>query len=152
ERGEMNEQWSKKSERDRVGQIDALVELRPHLQGRAEEMGDEREQADDEEVCDVRSAPLFEQEVNADAQVNQSDQIKEQNAHRVRSAPLQALQVGDPFAGLRIAALVASFHPITERQRMAVAELAFSLIEVNLDVRGPVHRIEWLTSGCADRQ
>src|SRR5262249_37657344 len=151
DRGDVNEQRREKNERDRVGQINAFVELRPHFQGRAEEMRDEGEQADDKEVCDVRSAPLFEQEIEADTQVNQPDQRKIQTLHHVRIAHLQCIQVGDPFAR-HVAALVAPFQQVTEDQRIAEAELAFRLIEVNLDVRGPSYLIKRLASGSADVQ
>src|SRR5262249_49541283 len=131
--------------------INAYVELCSQFKGRAKEMRDVCEQADDEEVCDVRSAPLFEQEINADTQVNQPDQRKIQPLHRVRIAHLQGIQVGDPFAG-HVAALVATFQQVTEDQRIAKAELAFRLIEVNLDVRGPSYLIKRLASGSADVQ
>src|SRR5262245_62551516 len=91
----MDKERAEKRDRDRVGQVDALVELSAHLLGRAVEMHDEREQANDEEARDVRGAPLFEQEVDADAQIDQSDQRKVKAAPRVQVALLQILQIGD---------------------------------------------------------
>src|SRR5262245_55759063 len=137
----MHKERPEKRERDRVGKIDALVELRSHFQGRAVEMRDERQQADDEEARDVRSAPLFEQEIDADAQIDQSDQSRVEAALRVRLARLQILQIGEPFVDHGVTLIVEARHLVMEIHRFWEFGLAFDLIEVYLYVLGPGYLI-----------
>src|SRR5262245_56947393 len=100
-------------------------------------MHDEREQANDEEAGDVRGAPLFEQEVDADAQIDQSDQRNIKAAPRVQVALLQVLQVGETILDHRVALIVAARHVVVEIHRIRKTGLVFDLIEVYLYVLGP---------------
>src|SRR5262245_18659004 len=137
----MHKERPEKRERDRVGKIDALVELRAHFHGRAVKMRDEREQADDEEARDVRSAPLFEQEIDADAQIDQPDQRMVEAALRVRLARLQVLQIGETFVYHGVTPIVEARHPVMEIHRIRESGLAFDLIEVYLYALGPGYLI-----------
>src|SRR5215510_3298000 len=100
-------------------------------------MHDEREQANDEEARDVRGAPLFEQEVDADAQIDQSDQRKVKVAPRVQVALLQVLQVGETILDHRVALIVAARHIVVEIHRIREPWLVFDLIEIYLYDLGP---------------
>src|SRR5262249_54577443 len=117
----------------------------------AVKMRDESEQANDEEARDVRRAPLFEQKVDADAQIDQSDQRQVKAALYVRITLLQTLQVGQPFLDHHVALIVAAFHIVDERHRIGEPGLVSGMIDVKLYVLGLLYVIEF-DAVLADRQ
>src|SRR5581483_3115198 len=74
DRGEMDEQRAEQQEGDDVRDVYRFIKVRTQFGGRAEKVRDEGTKADQEEVRDVRRAALTQQKVDADAEIDQTDE------------------------------------------------------------------------------
>jgi len=107
----------------------------------------ECKQTDREEVHDVGCSSLSKQYIDANCEIDKTDESDVEATSKVSLSFLKTIEIGDAFCDASVTRIVHAKNQVTQSSLIAAEVLG--LIEIDLDVVSFCDLLEWIQSGIA---